>query len=164
MAPNVSPVPPGYNSVTPYLVVSDAAKAIEFYKQAFGATEVSRMEGPHGKIGHAELRIGNSMLMLSDEMPGWGNPSPATLGGSPVSLFLYLEDVDSVYSRALQAGAQSTMEPTDQFWGDRYGKIIDPFGHNWGLATHVEDVSPEEIARRAELQMAKMQQSMAQAS
>jgi len=160
----VSPIPTNYSSVTPYLVVSDGAKALEFYKQVFGATVVSRMDGPDGKIGHAEFRIGNSMLMLSDEMPGMGNPSPKTLGGSPVGLHVYVEDVDTVFKRAVGAGAKSTLEPSDQFWGDRYGRITDPFGHNWGIATHIEDVAPEEMKRRVEQEMAKWQKAAAQAT
>ena len=164
MAGKVSAIPPGYSTVTPYLVVSNCANAIDFYKQAFGATEVVRMEGPPGKIAHAEIKIGNSMIMLGDEMPGWGNPSPTSLGGSPVSIFLYVEDVDSVHNQAVQAGAKSTMAPADQFWGDRFAKLTDPFGHLWGVATHIEDVAPEEMKRRSQEAMAKMSQAAAQAT
>lgn len=156
----VKPIPQGYNSVTPYLVVSDAARAIEFYKQAFGAKEVVRMAGPDGKIGHAEIKIGDSMLMLSDEM--MGNRSPHTLGGSSVSIFLYVEDVDSVFKRAVDAGAKSDMPPTDMFWGDRFGKLTDPSGHLWALATHIEDVAPEEMKKRTEAAMSQTAQAASQ--
>jgi PhnB protein len=161
MAAKVQPVPPGYHTVTPYLVLSNAGRAIDFYKQAFGAKELSRMAAPDGKVGHAELKIGDSLIMLSDEM--MGNRSPESLGGSPVSIFLYVEDVDSVFNAAVKAGAKSTMPPADMFWGDRYAKLTDPFGHLWGIATHKEDVAPEEMERRAKEAMAK-QQAAAQAS
>ena len=154
MATPVPAIPPGYYSITPYLVVSDAARAIDFYKQAFGAHELSRMGGPGGKIAHAELQIGNSILMLADEM--MGNRCPHSLGGSPVSIFLYVENVDSVFRQALEAGAQSDLPPTDMFWGDRFGKLTDPFGHLWALATHVEEVAPEEMQQRAQAAMAPM--------
>src|SRR3569623_1355968 len=150
MAGKVNAVPTGYHSITPYLVLSDASRAIEFYKQAFDAKEISRMGGPGGKIGHAELKIGDSMLMLSDEMPGAGNRSPQSLGGSPVSMFLYVENVDSVFDRAVKAGANADMPPQDMSWGDRYVKLTDPFGHSWGLATHIEDVTPTEMDKRAQ--------------
>src|SRR3982751_3773517 len=154
MATPVPAIPPGYYSITPYLVVSDAARAIDFYKQAFGAHELSRMGGPGGKIGHAELKIGDSILMLSDER--MGKRCPHSLGGSPVSIFVYVENVDSVFRQALEAGAQSDMPPTDMFWGDRFGKLTDPFGHLWALATHVEEVAPEEMQQRAQAAMAPM--------
>lgn len=153
MAAKTQATPPGYHSVTPYLVVRDGARAIDFYKQAFGATEISRMGTPDGKIAHAELKIGDSMIMLSDEMMGY--KSPQSLGGSPVSIFLYVEDVDSVFNKAVQAGAKTDMAPADMFWGDRYGKLTDPFGHSWGIATHIEDVTPAEMEKRAKAAMAK---------
>jgi PhnB protein len=160
MAAKVQAVPPGYHTVTPYLVVSNAGRAIDFYKQAFGAKELSRMAAPDGKVGHAELKIGDSVIMLSDEM--MGNRSPESLGGSPVSIFLYVDDVDSIFNQAVKAGAKSTMPPADMFWGDRYAKLTDPFGHLWGVATHKEDVAPQEMEKRAKEAMAK-QQAAAQA-
>jgi PhnB protein len=158
MPGKVKPIPDGYHAVTPYLVVDDAAKAIQYYQRAFGATEVARMDGPPGKIAHAELKIQDSMIMLSDEMPGSGARSPRSLGGSPVSLFLYVEDVDTVYNRAVAAGGKADQPLADMFWGDRYGKLTDPFGHSWSLATHKEDVAPAEMARRSKEAMAKMTQ------
>jgi PhnB protein len=160
MPEKVKPIPPGYHTVTPYLVVNNAAKAIEFYKQAFGATERGRMAGPQGKIAHAELQIGDSFVMLSDEM--MGNKSPQTLGGSPVSLFLYVENVDSSFKRAVDAGAKADMPPADMFWGDRFGKVSDPFGHSWSLATHIEEVSPQEMEKRGKAAMAEMQKAAGQ--
>lgn len=160
MAAQVKKIPAGYHSVTPYLVVGDAARAIDFYKKAFGATETVRMGAPGGKIGHAELKIGDSMIMISDEM--MGNKSPKTIGGSPVSIFLYVEDVDSVFKQAVNAGAKSDAPPTDMFWGDRYGKLTDPFGHAWAVATHIEDVAPAEMEKRAKAAMAQMSQSATQ--
>jgi uncharacterized glyoxalase superfamily protein PhnB len=145
----VKPVPDGYHTLTPYLVIRDAAKAIEFYKKAFGAKETFRMPGPGGKIMHAELQIGDSMLMLAEEMPEYGAKSPQALGGSPVNVFLYVEDADKVFNQAVAAGATVTMPLADQFWGDRYGKLADPFGHQWSVATHKEDVAPEEMVKRA---------------
>ena len=143
------PIPQGYHSVTPYLVIRDAAKAIDFYKKAFGAVEKFRMAGPDGKIGHAEIQIGDSMIMISDENPQFGSKSPQALGGSPVSIFLYVPDVDATFKQAVSAGAKETMAVSDQFWGDRYGKVADPFGHMWNLATHKEDLTPAEIDERA---------------
>lgn len=160
MAAQVKKIPDGYHTATPYLVVGDAARAIDFYKQAFGASELVRMGAPEGKIGHAELKIGDSMIMLSDEM--MGNRSPKTLGGSPVSIFLYVEDVDSVFNKAINAGAKSDAPPTDMFWGDRFGKLTDPFGHVWSIATHIEDVAPEEMKKRTRKAMAQMTQAAAQ--
>jgi PhnB protein len=145
----VKSVPDGYHTLTPYLVIRDAAKAIEFYEKAFGAKETFRMPGPGGKIMHAELQIGDSMLMLAEEMPEYGAKSPQALGGSPVNVFLYVEDADKVFNQAVAAGATVTMPLADQFWGDRYGKLADPFGHQWSVATHKEDVAPEEMAKRA---------------
>jgi PhnB protein len=158
MASKTQPIPKGYHSLTPYLVVNDAKKAIEFYRRAFGAEEIMRNDGPGGKITHAELKIGDSMLMLSDEMPGSGNRSPKALGGSPVGIFFYTDDVDRIFKQAVSAGAKADQEPSDMFWGDRYGKLTDPFGHNWNLATHIEDVAPQELAKRAKEAMAKMEQ------
>jgi PhnB protein len=145
---NVKPIPAGYRTVTPYLVVRDAARAIEFYKKAFGATELVRMPDPSGKIMHAEIRIGDSMIMLGDENPARGAQSPQSLGGSPVSIFLYIEDVDALAKQAIAAGATVIMPIQDMFWGDRYGTLTDPFGHSWGIATHKEDVTPEEMHKR----------------
>jgi PhnB protein len=151
------PIPQGYHTVTPYLTVKGAAQAIDFYKRAFGAQEVERMPGPDGtSVMHAELKIGDSIVMLSDEFPQMGTRSPQTLGGSTVSLFLYVPDVDAAFKRAVDAGAKATMPPADMFWGDRFGKVADPFGHAWGLATHTEDLSPDEIRRRGQAEMAKM--------
>jgi PhnB protein len=158
MAGKVNAIPSGYHSLTPYLVVNDASRAIDFYKQAFGAKETVRMAGPGGKIGHAELKIGDSMLMLSDEMPGSGNRSPQSLGGSPVSVFMYVENVDSVFDQAVKAGAKADKPPEDMFWGDRFGHLTDPFGHLWAIATHIEDVAPEEMRKRAQAAMAQMAQ------
>jgi PhnB protein len=147
----VSHIPQGYNTITPYLIVKGAAQAIEYYKNIFGATEIMRMEQPGGKIGHAELKIGNSHIMLADENPsmGLGHTSAVTIGSSPVSLYVYLPDVDNVVERAVSAGAKILKPVQDQFYGDRSGFIQDPFGHLWGVATHVEDVSPAEMAERA---------------
>lgn len=146
----VSPIPKGYHSITPYLVIKGAAQAIEFYKKVFGANELVRMPGPDGKIGHAELQIGDSRIMLADENPnmGQGYSSAATIGASPVSLYLYMPDVDTVFQRAVAAGGKVLKPVETQFYGDRSGFIQDPFGHLWGIATHVEDVSPEEMKER----------------
>jgi PhnB protein len=164
MAGKVKTIPEGYHTMTAALTVNDAARAIDFYKRAFGAEEKFRMEGPHGKIGHAELKIGDSILMLGDEMPGMGNRAPSTLGGSPVNLFLYVNDVDAAFKRAVDAGAKVDMPLADMFWGDRYGKLTDPFGHTWSMATHKEDVAPEEMKKRADAAMAKMSQQTKTAS
>ena len=149
MTNKVKPIPEGYHTATPYLIVKDAARAIEFYKKAFGATELMRMPGPGGKIGHAEIKIGDSPIMLADEVPGMGFRSPESLGGSPISILLYVEDVDAVFSEALAAGAKVQRPVADQFYGDRTGGVTDPFGHVWYIATHKEDVSPEEMKKRA---------------
>jgi PhnB protein len=154
----VKPIPDGYRTVTPYLVVNQAADAIEFYKRAFGAKENMRMNGPAGKIAHAEMKIGDSVIMLSDEMPGSTMRSPHSIGGTAVGIFLYVEDVDSVFAKATSAGAKVEMPLANMFWGDRYGKVTDPFGHSWSLATHTEDVAPEEMGKRAKEAMAKMGQ------
>ena len=144
----VKPIPDGYHSVTPYLILDDAARALEFYKQALGAVELLRIPAPGGKVGHAEIRIGNSVIMLADESPAMGARSARTLGGSPISLMVYVEDVDARVAQAVAAGAKLTRPVADQFYGDRTGTLADPFGHVWSLGTHVEDVSPEEMDRR----------------
>ena len=141
-------IPAGYHSVIPYLVVDGAAEAIEFYKKAFGATEVMRMPAPGGKIGHAEIKIGDSYVMLADEHPDQGHVGPKTVGGTPVGILIYIPDVDARFAAAIAAGATGKRPPEDQFYGDRMAAITDPFGHNWMLATHIEDVSDEEIQRR----------------
>ena len=145
----VKPVPQGYHTATPYLIIKDAARAIEFYKRAFGATELLRMAEPSGKVSHAEIKIGDSRIMISDESPERGTHSPESLGGSPVSIFLYVEDVDALSRQATGAGAKVVMPVQDQFWGDRYGRLADPFGHIWDIATHIEDVNSEEMHKRA---------------
>jgi PhnB protein len=145
---NVRPVPEGYSSVTPYLIVTRAADAIEFYTRAFEAQELMRFGGPDGGIVHAELQIGDSRIMLADENPQMGFRSPQSLGGSGIGLMVYVDDVDRVFTRALEAGAKAHQEVKNQFYGDRSGTLIDPFGHWWTVATHVEDVSPEEMQRR----------------
>jgi PhnB protein len=151
------PIREGFRTVTPYLTVKSAAQAIDFYKRAFGAQEIERMAGPDGKsIMHAEIKIGDSVVMLSDEMPQGGTVSPQTLSGTTGSLFLYVPDVDAAFKRALDAGAKAVMPPADMFWGDRFGKLVDPFGHHWGMATHKEDLSPEEVRKRGAAFMASM--------
>lgn len=158
MAGKVKPIPEGYRTVTPYIVVNDAKAAIDFYSRAFGAKEIMKMEGPGGKIAHAEMKIGDSMIMLADEMGGSSNRSPRSLGGTTGGIFLYVEDVDSVFKQATAAGAQVDTPLADMFWGDRYGRLTDPFGHSWSLATHKEDVAPQEMARRTKEAMAQMGQ------
>ena len=150
----VKPIPEGYNTVNAYIAVDDASQAIEFYKRAFGAKERSKMEGPPGKIAHAELQIGDSVIMLSDPFPQSPLKTPKEAGGSTASMMLYVEDVDEFVQQAVDAGATITMPVEDQFWGDRFGKVTDPFGHDWSIATHVEDVSPEEMAKRGQEAMA----------
>jgi PhnB protein len=142
--------PDGYHAVTPYLVVKDAAGAIDYYKKVFGAKELFRLSGPDGRIGHAELKIGDSVVMLADEAPQMGSLSPPTIGGSPVRLLIYVDDVDKIVPRAVAAGAKILRPVADQFYGDRAGDIEDPYGHRWHVATHKEDVSPDEMKRRAE--------------
>jgi PhnB protein len=144
----VKPIPDGYHSVTPYLIVRGAAEALEFYQRALGATELMRIPMPGGKIGHAEIRIGDSIIMLADEAPEWDAKSPQALGGTPVGIMLYVENVDTLFAQAIAAGAKEVKPLADQFYGDRSGTVVDPFGHKWTLSTHVEDVSPEEIDRR----------------
>ena len=143
----VQPIPDGYQAVTPYLIVSGASRALDFYTQVFGATELMRMAGPNG-VAHAEIRIGDSVVMLADESPDMGYKGPVALGGSPVSLMLYVTDVDATFQRALAAGAVQQRPVQDQFYGDRSGTLEDPFGHVWTIATHIEDVAPDEIDRR----------------
>jgi PhnB protein len=143
------PIPDGYHTATPYLIIKDAAKAIEFYKKAFGAKEMMRMSQPDGRIGHAEIKIGDSPIMLADEFPEMGARSPQSLGGSPVSILLYVEDVDAFAKQAVTAGTKVVRPVKDQFYGDRSGSFEDPFGHQWHIATHVEDVAPEEMHKRA---------------
>jgi PhnB protein len=150
------PIPEGYHTLTPYLAVDDASEAIEYYKQAFGAKERVRMDAPDGKIGHAELEIGDALVMLSDPFPQASTRPPKELGGTSASVFMYVEDVDAVVKKAVDSGATVTMEVADQFWGDRFGTITDPFGHVWSIASHVEDVPPEEMAERAKTAMAAM--------
>jgi PhnB protein len=151
--PKVNPVPKGMHSVTPHLICAGAADAIEFYKKAFGAVEEARLPGPGGKIMHALIRIGDSAVMLVDEMPEWGALGPKSLKGSPVTVHLYVENADATFERAVKAGAKVTMPMADQFWGDRYGKLEDPFGHHWSVATHQREVSMEE-AQQAMKKMA----------
>jgi PhnB protein len=159
MSGTVSPIPQGYHSITPALTCKDAAKAIDFYKEAFGATEVMRMPGPGGSVAHAELRIGDSVIFVSDEFPGMS--AAPTPGATPSSyVFLYTENADATFNKAVASGATVSMPLADMFWGDRYGKVTDPFGHSWGVATHVEDVAPEEMERRA----AEWQANMAKAA
>ena len=151
------PIPDGYRTVTPYLTLQGAANAIDFYTRAFGAQEVERMTGPDGKsVMHAEIKIGDSFVMLSDEIPQAGTRSPHALGGTTAAVFLYVPDVDAAFKRAVDAGAKAIMTPTDMFWGDRFGKLVDPFGHQWAMATHKEDLSPEEIRKRGSAAMAAM--------
>jgi PhnB protein len=154
----VDPVPPQYGSVTPYLTVRECGSAIEFYERAFGAKERVRMPGPGGRVMHAEIKIGDSIVMLSDEFPEMGSRSPQSLGGTASSVLLYVKDCDRVYQQAVEAGARSLEEPKDMFWGDRMSRIEDPFGHQWAIATAKEKVSPKEMARR----MAAMQPGGAQ--
>jgi PhnB protein len=151
----VKPIPEGYHSVTPYLIINGATEAIEFYKKAFGATELFRFPAPGGKIGHAEIKVGDSPIMLADEHPDMGYKGPQALGGTPVSLMIYVEDVDTVFNRAVTAGATVKEALQDKFYGDRSGSVVDPFGHIWHLATHKEDVSMDEMERRAKAQSAK---------
>ena len=144
------PVPEGYSTLMPYLAVEDASAAIDFYQRAFGAKERARMSGPGGSIMHAELEIGDSVLMLSDPFPQASTEPPKKLGGTSVNLMTYVEDTDAAYKQAIDAGATSMMEPDDMFWGDRFSLVQDPFGHTWTIATHIEDVSPEEMQKRSE--------------
>jgi PhnB protein len=151
MAKSAKPVPDGYHTATPYLIVKGAARALDFYKKAFGATESMRMPGPEGKVMHAEIKIGDSTIMLADEFPEMGARSPQALGGSPVSILLYVEDVDARFNQAVAAGATIQRPVKDQFYGDRSGTLVDPFGHMWSIATHKEDLSPEEMDKRMKM-------------
>ena len=155
----VKPIPEGYRSVTPYLYVRGAARAIEFYAKAFGAQETVRMPGPNDTVGHAELRIGDSMIMLADEDPERGVRAPDTIGGTATSMLLYVEDVDTVFRNAIEAGATETRPVEDQFYGDRMGSLRDPFGHEWSIGTHVEDVSPKEMEKRSQELIAQADQT-----
>ncbi|MBI5118969.1 VOC family protein [Candidatus Poribacteria bacterium] len=153
----VKPIPVGYHTITPFLVVKDVGRAIEFYKRAFGAEEIMRMNAPDGQsVMHAELKMADSRFFLGCECPEGMSHSPQSLGGTAVSLYLYVEDVDTAFDRAVKAGAEVRMPITDMFWGDRYGKVADPFGHEWDLATHKEDLTPEQIRERAEEFFAQM--------
>src|SRR6202045_3598792 len=156
---SVKPVPEGYHTLTPFLTVRDAVRAIEFYKEAFGAKERGVMKGPDGKVMHAELTIGDSIIMLSDEMPEYGTHSPLS-GGAGMGLHIYVDGVDAAFDRAVKAGAQVEMPVADQFWGDRYGKLKDPFGHKWSIATHVKDMSADEMKRSMDEAMSKMKPEM----
>jgi PhnB protein len=147
--PQVKPVPDWMHTVTPHLVCDGAAEAIEFYKKAFNAVEMMRLPGPQGKLIHASIRIGDSAVMLADEFPEWGSFGPNSLKGSPVTIHLQVEDVDALFEQAVSAGAEVKMPVQDMFWGDRYGYLEDPFGHHWAIATHVRDVSPEELQEAA---------------
>ena len=149
MSSKPKPIPEGFHAVTPYLCVSGAADALEFYKKAFGAKEIMRMADPSGKVGHAEIQIGDSIIMLADEYPEMNFRSPRTLGGSPVTIHLYVEDVDTIVNQAVSAGGKIVRPVADQFYGDRSGVVEDPFGHSWNVSTHVEDIAPEEIEKRA---------------
>ena len=157
---DVKPIPEGYHSLTPYLIVDGAADAIEYYKKAFGATELFRMDH-EGKVGHAEIKIGDSPFMLADEHPAMGYRGPKSLGGTPVSLMIYVEDVDTVYPRAIEAGGVEVKPLQDQFYGDRSGTLTDPFGHVWTIATHKEDVTPEEMEKRVAAHVSGQQASAA---
>jgi PhnB protein len=156
------PCPKGFHTVTPSLTVRNAAQAIDFYKKALGAEELMRMAGPDGKIGHAEIKIGDSIIFLNDENPAWGCSSPQTLGGTPAGLYLYVEDVDKSFQRAVDAGGQTKMPVADMFWGDRLGSFVDPYGHAWTLATHTQDLSLEELKEGEKKFYAQMAQQQAQ--
>ena len=149
----VRPIPEGMHTVTPHLICAGAAEAIDFYRKAFLAEEMSRMPGPNGKLMHAEIRIGDSAVMLMDEFPEWGSRGPKALNGSSVTIHLYVEDVDARWTRAVDAGAKVVMPLENMFWGDRYGVLEDPFGHRWSLATHVRDMTPEQMRQEAEKAM-----------
>jgi PhnB protein len=160
MKTTVQPIPEGYSAITPYLSIKGAVKAIEFYKNAFGAREVGCIKMPDGKVAHAELEIGNSKIMLADENEQWGNRSPLSIGGSPVTLCLYVENVDAVFEKALKEGAKirGDMTVKDQFHGDRSGTLIDPFGHEWTIMTHIEDMTFEELQSRSDAMFASVKQ------
>jgi PhnB protein len=156
MAVSVEQIPVGYHTVNAYLTIQDAAGAISFYKKAFGAEELLRLDGPQGKVAHAALRLGDSTIMLSDEMPGGQCQSPQSLGGTTITLFVYVPDVDRTFNQAVAAGAQVVMPVADMFWGDRFGQVTDPFGHSWGIGTHKEDLSHGELQKRGRIAMAQM--------
>jgi PhnB protein len=158
MTASAKPIPKGFHTVTPSLVVRNAAQAIEFYKKALGAEELMRMATPNGKIGHAELKIGDSIIFVTDESPEMGTKSPQTLGGTAASLYLYVEDVDKAFQRAIEAGGKTAMPVADMFWGDRFGSIADPYGHTWGLSTHTQDLTEQEIEKAAKDFYAQMAQ------
>lgn len=150
MAKNVKAIPNGHHTVTPYLAIRNATKALEFYEKGFGATVTYKLLMPDGRLGHAEIRLGDSVVMLADEFPEYGGKAPEAFGGSPVSIHLYVEDVDAFFKRALMAGARERKPVEDQFYGDRSGQLEDPFGHLWWVATHKEDVAPEELQKRVQ--------------
>jgi PhnB protein len=151
---SIKAIPAGHHTASPYLTIKNAAEALEFYKKAFGANEIYKLMMPDGRLGHAEMRVGDSIIMMADEFPEYGGKAPQTLGGSPVSIYLYVEDVDAFFKKALAAGAKERKPVMDQFYGDRSGQLEDPFGHLWWVATHKEDVAPEEIQKRAEAMFA----------
>lgn len=155
----VKPIPEGYHSITPFMTVKDCARAVEFYKQAFGAEDRGMAKGPDGKVMHAEIKIGDSIIMLSDEFPDYGVLAPQSAGNTSMGLHIYVADVDAAFDRAVKAGAKVEMPVMDQFWGDRYGKLKDPFGHKWSIATHVKDMSEDEMKRAMDDAMAKMQKT-----
>ena len=155
MPTKVKPIPDGHRTVTPYLAIKNAAKAVDFYQRAFGAVESYKLMMPDGRVGHAEIRLGDSLIMLADEFPEYGGKAPDTLGGSPVSLHLYVEDVDAFVKKAVAAGAKERKPVADQFYGDRSGQLEDPFGHLWWVATHKEDVPPAEMQKRVEKMFAE---------
>jgi PhnB protein len=155
MPGQVKAIPQGFHSATPYLILNDATRALDFYKRAFGAQELMRMDGPNGKIAHAEIKIGDSVIMLGDEMPGAPCRSPQSLGGTTCGVMLYVDNVDAIFNQAVGAGAQVDTPVADMFWGDRYGRLKDPFGHSWSVATHKEDVAPAEMSKRMQEAMQK---------
>ncbi len=152
----VSPIPPGVHTVTPHLIVRNASEAIDFYRRAFGAKEIHRVPGPGGKLMHAQIQIVDSPIFLAEEMPEWGSRSPLSLGGSGTTIHLYVKDADAVFEQAVAAGAKVKMPLADQFWGDRWGKLADPYGHDWSVATHIKDLSPEEMQKGQQEAMAQM--------
>jgi len=158
MTISAKPVPEGFHTATPTLVVRNAAQAIDFYKKVFGAEEIMRMPSPDGKISHAEIKIGDSIIFLSDEFPNMGGKSPQTLGGFTGGIYLYVPDVDAVFEKAVAAGGKAAMPVSDMFWGDRHGNFVDPYGHSWGVSTHTEDLSEEEMGKRAQAFYAEMEQ------
>jgi PhnB protein len=153
MSTKVQPIPKGYEGATPYLIIKGAANALDFYKKGFGAAEIMRMPAPGGKVGHAEIKIGSAIIMLADEFPEMNHKSPQSLGGTPVSIMIYVEDVDTFVKRAIAAGAKVLQAVENKFYGDRSGTLEDPFGHQWHFSTHVEDVPPDEMPKRAEAAM-----------